>query len=53
MHLENREGYGCPACGRAFDRLFVTTDADVTFERAPNGPICLARTPERLLVTTH
>ena len=22
MYLENREGLECPACGRAFDRLF-------------------------------
>ncbi|MFC7135533.1 flagella cluster protein [Halobaculum litoreum] len=53
MSLRNREGLGCPACGEAFDRLFVSDDATVTFDAAPDGPICLARTDERLLVLTH
>jgi uncharacterized protein (UPF0212 family) len=53
IHLENRAGYACPACGRQFDRLFVSTDDDVTFGSAPNGPICVVRAPERLLVLTH
>lgn len=53
MHLENREGLDCPACGRPFERLFVSEDAEVTFQNAPNGPICLARAPDQLLVLTH
>lgn len=53
MHLENRDGYGCPACGRRFDRLFVSTDDRITFGDPPNSPFCLARAPERLLLLTH
>ncbi len=53
MHLENREGLGCPACGRPFERLFVSDDPEVTFQNAPSGPICLARAPDQLLVMTH
>lgn len=53
MHLENREGVECPACGAPFDRLFVTEQEEVTFNSAPNGPMCLVRTPEQLLVLTH
>ena len=53
IHLENRGDLECPACGQIFDRLFVTENDDVTFESAPNGPMCLARTPDQLLVMTH
>jgi len=53
MHLENREGYACPACGRPFDRLFVSSDDRVTFGNPPDSPFCLARTDEQLLLLTH
>jgi len=53
MTLANREGLGCPACGDPFERLFVSDDETVTFASPPNGPVCLARTDERLLVMTH
>ncbi|MXR39888.1 flagella cluster protein [Halobaculum sp. WSA2] len=53
MSLANREGLGCPACGDPFERLFVSDDETVTFSSAPEGPICLARTDDRLLVMTH
>lgn len=53
MQLANRSELACPACDRTFERLFVTDAATVSFENAPNGPICLARTPEQLLVFTH
>ncbi|WP_246308191.1 DUF7385 family protein [Halorarum salinum] len=53
MTLENREDLACPACDRPFERLFVTDDDRATFGSAPDGPICLARTAERLLVLTH
>jgi len=53
-HLANPDdAYACPACGGSFDRLFVSDEAEVTFGSAPNGPICLVRAPERLLVLTH
>lgn len=51
--LVSRDAYICPACGRAFDRLFVTGQSDVTFDSAPNGPICVVRAPEKLLVVAH
>jgi hypothetical protein len=53
MHLENREGFACPACGRPFERLFVTPDDEVTFGSPPGSPFCLVRAPERLLLLTH
>lgn len=53
MTLANREGLECPSCERPFERLFVTEDQQVTFADAPGGPICLARTADRLLVLTH
>ena len=51
--LRNREGCLCPACGREFERLFVTGATETTFASAPNGPICLVRTDAELLVLTH
>lgn len=53
MQLVNRDEVACPACDRPFDRLFVTDRETVSFDTAPNGPICLARTDEQLLVFTH
>lgn len=53
VYLANRAGYACPACGREFGRLFVSTDDEVSFGSAPSGPICVVRAPERLLVLTH
>lgn len=53
MQLANRSELACPACDRPFDRLFVTESETVSFDSAPNGPICLARTSEQLLVFTH
>lgn len=52
-HLENREGYACPACGRSFERLFVSAERTITFGSAPNDPICVARTPDQTLVVAH
>ncbi|MFC6719377.1 flagella cluster protein [Natrialbaceae archaeon GCM10025810] len=51
--LENREELGCPACGRAFDRLYVSERPTETFSSPPERPFCLARTDDRLLVLTH
>ncbi|MFB6193878.1 MAG: flagella cluster protein [Halobaculum sp.] len=53
MQLANREEVACPACDRPFDRLFVTDRRTVSFDTAPNGPICLARTDDQLLLFTH
>lgn len=52
MHLANREGFGCPACGESFERLFVTEKPTNTFGN-PGSPFCLVRTDEELLVLTH
>ncbi|AOW79498.1 hypothetical protein HTSR_0297 [Halodesulfurarchaeum formicicum] len=51
--LENRAEYACPACGDPFERLLVTENAVHSFQTPPSGPICLARTGEKLLVLTH
>jgi len=52
MHLANREGFACPACGRPFERLMVSEKRTHTFS-SPPGPFCLVRTDEQLLVLTH
>ncbi|EMA32390.1 DUF7385 family protein [Halobiforma nitratireducens] len=51
--LENRDGVGCPACGQAFDRLFVSERSTKSFETPPDRPFCLARTDEKILLLTH
>lgn len=53
MALANRGGLACPSCERPFERLFVTTAAQVTFDSGPGGPICVVRTDDELLVLTH
>ena len=52
MTLANRDGFACPACGKAFDRLFVSEKRTNTFGD-PGSPFCLARTDEKLLLMTH
>lgn len=52
MHLENRDGFACPACGEQFEKLFVTAKRTNSFGK-PDAPFCLARTDERLLLLTH
>ena len=52
MHLANREGFVCPACGEPFDRLFVSEKRTNTFGD-PGSPLCLVRTDEEVLVLTH
>jgi hypothetical protein len=52
MHLENREGFGCPACGKPFEKLFITEKRTNTFGN-PGSPFCLVRTDTELLMLTH
>ncbi|WP_372479202.1 flagella cluster protein [Halomicrobium sp. HM KBTZ05] len=52
MALENRAEFACPACGKAFEKLFVSRRRENTFGN-PDSPICLVRTDERLLLLTH
>lgn len=52
MHLENRDGFACPACGEAFDQLFVSEKRTNTFGD-PGNPFCLVRTDDELLLLTH
>ncbi|SDR38561.1 DUF7385 family protein [Natronobacterium texcoconense] len=51
--LEHRDDLGCPSCGQAFDRLFVTEHRTTSFDTPPDRPFCLARTDEKLLLITH
>ena len=51
-HLENREGFLCPACREPFERLFVSEKRTNTFGD-PGAPFCLVRTDAKLLVLTH
>lgn len=52
MHLENRQEFGCPACGKPFVKLFVTEKRQNTFGN-PGAPLCLVRTDEELLLFVH
>lgn len=52
MHLENRDGFACPACGNPFEQLFVTEKRTNTFGD-PGSSFCLVRTDEALLLLTH
>ena len=53
MQLENRQDdFACPACGKSFDRLFVSEKRTNTFGD-PGNPFCLVRTDEKLLLFTH
>lgn len=52
MHLENRDGFACPACGKEFQRLFVSERRENTFGD-PGSPFCLVRTDQKLLLLTH
>ena len=52
MILENRQGFACPACGEAFERLFVSEKRTNTFGD-PGAPFCLVRTDAELLLLTH
>lgn len=52
MQLENREGFACPACGKPFERLFVSERRENTFGN-PGQPVCVVRTDETLLLLTH
>jgi hypothetical protein len=52
MHLENREGLACPACGEPFEKLFISEKRTNSFGN-PGVPFCLARTDDKLLVLTH
>lgn len=49
-----RGGIACPACGRALEKLLVTTKRTISFDTGPDGPFCIVRTGgEELLVGTH
>jgi hypothetical protein len=52
MHLENRGGFECPACGDTFEKLFVSEKRTNSFQ-SPPGPFCLARSDEQILLFTH
>ena len=52
MHLENRNDFGCPACGEPFETLFVSEKRENTFGN-PGGPFCLVRTDDAVLLLTH
>jgi predicted RNA-binding Zn-ribbon protein involved in translation (DUF1610 family) len=51
--LENpADEFACPACGKAFDRLFVSEKQTNTFSD-PGTAFCIARTDEKTLLLTH
>jgi hypothetical protein len=52
MHLVNREGFACPACGDPFEKLFVSQLRENTFGD-PGRPFCVVRTDEQILLLTH
>ncbi|MFC7071622.1 flagella cluster protein [Halovenus rubra] len=52
MHLENRDGFACPACEKPFEDLFVTEKRTNTFGD-PASPFCIVRTDQEVLLLTH
>jgi len=51
IHVENREGFACPACGEPFEELFVSERRDNTWE---SGNADVSRPPGgKLLLLTH
>jgi len=50
--LANKQGFGCPACGKTFERLLVSEKRANTFGD-PGSPFCVVRTEENLLLLTH
>jgi hypothetical protein len=52
MHLENRDGFGCPACGRRFEKLFISEKRTNSFN-SPPGPFCVVRTEDGIIMLTH
>ena len=52
MHLENRDGFACPACGDEFDQLFVSEKRENSFGD-PGTPFCVVRTDGQILLLTH
>lgn len=51
-HLENRADFACPACGEAFEKLFVSERRENTFGD-PGSAFCVVRTDEEVLLLTH
>lgn len=51
-HVENRDGFLCPACGEPFERLFVSEKRENTFGD-PGSPFCVVRTDDQVLLLTH
>jgi hypothetical protein len=52
MQLANKRGFACPACGKPFEKLFVSEKRTNTF-KSPPGPFCVVRTDDQLLLLTH
>jgi len=44
--------FACPACGKPFDRLFVTEERATSFGK-PDTAFCITHTDEKLLLLTH
>ena len=51
-HLENRDGFACPACGKPFEELLVI-ERQTTSLGNPDAPFCLARTEDEMLLFVH
>ncbi|MFC4552045.1 MULTISPECIES: DUF7385 family protein [Halorussus] len=49
---ENRKGLDCPACEEAFAELLISERRRNQFNR-PDGPLCVVRESDRVLVFTH
>ncbi|MHB9286561.1 flagella cluster protein [Halobacteriales archaeon Cl-PHB] len=52
IHLANRNDFACPACGKPFEKLFVTEKRENTFGD-PGSPFCIVRADDQLLLLTH
>lgn len=52
-HWENKNDYACPACGKAFEHLFVTEKRHNSFSPSSSRPFCLRRERDRILLFRH
>lgn len=50
--FDNRKGFDCPACGDAYDQLFVSEERTNSFN-SPERRFCVLREPDRIVLFTH
>jgi len=52
-HWENKAGFACPACGNAFEQVFVSRREHNTFTPGSAAPFCIRREPDWIMLFRH